>query len=80
MNIFVECFFYIIFKYGLDIGGWSDLFINIVDGDWGIGLNRNIIKNKNVVVYFWGVDFEDERILRFVRGGYKVIILFFYLV
>ena len=78
MNFFVERLSRITLKHGLDIGGWSDSFTNIADGDMGIGLNRNIIKNKNAVAYFWAADFEDERISRLVKGGYKVITLFFY--
>lgn len=74
MNFFVERLSRITLKHGLDIGGWSDSFTNIADGDMGIGLNRNIIKNKNAVAYFWAADFEDERISRLVRGGYKVVL------
>ncbi|PFX20833.1 Beta-hexosaminidase [Stylophora pistillata] len=74
MDVFVEGVSRITRKHGLNIGGWSDSFSTVADGNMAIGLKKTIIKNENAVAYFWGANFEEETISRLLRGGYKVVL------
>ena len=75
MEVFLKNISRITQKYGLDIGGWSDSFSSIAGGDVDVKLQRDRIKNENVVAYFWGAEGENQRISRLVSGGYKVKVL-----
>lgn len=61
MKYFVRKFLKIVYKYGVNIVGWSDVFIEEGNDGWYV-LRKVFLDIENLVVYFWGDEKEYWRL------------------